>query len=168
MKPHDQFPDATWTFTTRVTDRRSFDIDMDALAPAGFLVRFLRGTKCATIQGMFDEFSAALQFPYYVGENWPAFDECIADLDWLSHSQDSLDFGAGIVLAVRDSQNVLKLAYPGALGNLVGCLESAGEYFTTPFHRGEAWDHDPIPFHVVLHGETRTAFRPWQKYVELK
>lgn len=36
-----------------------------------------------SIEKLFDEVSASLQFPYYFGENWAAFDECIADLSWL-------------------------------------------------------------------------------------
>jgi hypothetical protein len=32
------------------------------------------------------EFAASFQFPYYFGENWPAFDECINDLSWLHHA----------------------------------------------------------------------------------
>lgn len=44
----------------------------------------LRGRKMRTLDGLFDEFSAAMQFPYYFGENWPAFDECIADLEWVT------------------------------------------------------------------------------------
>src|SRR5215471_3261980 len=48
-----------------------------------FVVRFLRGNKMATLNDLHNEFSAALQFPWYYGENWAAFDECINDLDWL-------------------------------------------------------------------------------------
>jgi hypothetical protein len=38
-------------------------------------VRFLRGRKMTTTASLLDEFSAALQFPYYFGGNWDAFDE---------------------------------------------------------------------------------------------
>jgi hypothetical protein len=49
----------------------------------GRAVRLIRGRKCHTKQAFFDEVGAALQFPYYFGENWDAFDECINDLTWL-------------------------------------------------------------------------------------
>ena len=47
-------------------------------------VRTVRGRKIRTVGRLFDEMAAALQFPYYFGENWPAFDECLADIDWLA------------------------------------------------------------------------------------
>src|SRR6266496_3166252 len=46
-------------------------------------VRFLRGKKMTKVDALDTECSAALQFPWYFGENWPAFDECIRDLSWL-------------------------------------------------------------------------------------
>ena len=49
----------------------------------GAYVAYIRGKRCATEEGFFKEISAAFQFPYYFGENWPALDECITDLDWL-------------------------------------------------------------------------------------
>ena len=49
----------------------------------GLVISFLRGKKMTTVQGLFDEFAAALQFPYYFGNNANAFDECLADLSWL-------------------------------------------------------------------------------------
>jgi len=47
------------------------------------IVRRVRGRKSKTVQGFFNEGAAALQFPYYFGENWAAFEECITDLEWL-------------------------------------------------------------------------------------
>jgi len=35
------------------------------------------------VDALDNECSAVLQFPWYFGENWPAFDECIRDLSWL-------------------------------------------------------------------------------------
>lgn len=77
-----------------------------------------------------------------------------------------LDFGEGIVLAVWDSGEVLSESYPDALGTLAAILVSANEYFATPHHRDEAWDHDPIPFHVILHGRDAGSFTSWAKLVE--
>ncbi len=36
----------------------------------GTATRWLRGTKMTRMANLFDEMAAALQFPYYFGENW--------------------------------------------------------------------------------------------------
>ncbi len=41
------------------------------------------GGKCITIDELFTEFFLKFKFPDYFGYNWPAFDECINDLNWL-------------------------------------------------------------------------------------
>jgi hypothetical protein len=51
-------------------------------APKG-AVRTIRGRKSRSLASFFDESAAALQFPYYFGENWNAFDEVVNDLSWL-------------------------------------------------------------------------------------
>jgi hypothetical protein len=43
----------------------------------------LRGRKMRNVHGVMDEFGAALQLPYYFGENWDALDECLNDLEWI-------------------------------------------------------------------------------------
>ena len=45
--------------------------------------RVVRGHKATTKPDFFDECAAAWQFPYYFGENWDAFEECLTDLQWL-------------------------------------------------------------------------------------
>lgn len=49
----------------------------------GTYVSYLRGNRCYDEIAFFHEVSASFQFPWYFGENWAAFDECICDLDWL-------------------------------------------------------------------------------------
>lgn len=62
-------------------------------------VRFLRGHKMRTLPQLFYEFAAVLQFSYYFGENYPAFDEGITDLSWLPAS--------GYTLLLTNSLSIL-------------------------------------------------------------
>lgn len=73
-----------------------------------------------TTQALFDEFSAAIQFPYYFGENWDAFRDCLLDLEWLSAE------ACGVI--VSDSQSLLEES-PRDLEILVEYLEEAGSEF---------------------------------------
>lgn len=54
---------------------------------SGAYVSYLRGKHCKTENDFLVEVAASFQFPYYYGENWPAFDECIQDLEWLNFSR---------------------------------------------------------------------------------
>ena len=51
-----------------------------ALAHPDTFVRLLRGRKCSESNALFNECAAALQFPYYFGENWAALNDCLYDL----------------------------------------------------------------------------------------
>lgn len=50
--------------------------DLRAVRP----VRHVRGRRMPTVAALFDEFAAALQFPYYFGRNKDAFDECFGEI----------------------------------------------------------------------------------------
>lgn len=45
-------------------------------------IRICRGEKMKTTAELFAEISAAFQFPYYFGENWAAFEDCMSELSW--------------------------------------------------------------------------------------
>jgi len=47
------------------------------------VIRIIRGERCSNVRQLLQEWAAALQFPYYFGHNWDAFEECLADLSWL-------------------------------------------------------------------------------------
>lgn len=110
---------------------------------AGLTVRFVRGHKMRTVVSLFDEVSAALQFPYYFGENWSAFDECLTDMDWLPSR-------VGIVVAVLDAVEVLSDEPAAELGTLARVIAHASETYAEPIDSGEWWDRPALPFHVVL------------------
>jgi RNAse (barnase) inhibitor barstar len=64
----------------------------------------VRGEKAVTSAGFFDELGAALQFPYYFGENWDAVWDCINDVSWLRGPNLLVVFDSAHLL-LRDSED---------------------------------------------------------------
>ncbi|MBT2499561.1 barstar family protein [Agromyces sp. ISL-38] len=115
-------------------------------AEAGLTTRVVRGRKMRTLQALFDEFAAALQFPIYFGENRDAFDECIADLEGLRPA-------SGFVVVITELDQVLDHSDADLLRWLVGSLVGAAAGWAQPVELGEWWDRPAVAFHVVLAGE---------------
>ena len=102
-----------------------------------------------TVQRLFDEVAAALQFPHYFGENWPALNECLEDMDWMPLSQ-------GVALVLLEASQVL-VDEPAELEVLVRSIVNANMTYAQPIDEGEWWDRPAVPFHVVLHGAVGEA-----------
>jgi hypothetical protein len=105
-------------------------------APSDYAVRELRGPKMRTTAGVFDEFAAAFQFPYYFGDNKDAFDECLRDLD------DFVGSATGYVAVIRDSAALLA-DQPAERDWFAEAVKDAADY----------WAEKGIAFRVVLQGE---------------
>jgi hypothetical protein len=121
-------------------------------APVPLAARVVRGRKAPTSAALFDECAAALQFPYYFGENWDALRDCLADLAWLRVE--------AVVLCVADAVHLLDKAPPDEARRLVQVLEETVRHWHQP-----AKPHKPRPFHVVLHATPReegALLRRWQ------
>ena len=74
--------------------------------PRPAVIRKVRGKKSQTVNGFFDEIAAALQFPYYFGENWAAFEECIVDLEWIEGDAYLLMVSnASLLLSAEDAED---------------------------------------------------------------
>ncbi len=111
-------------------------------------VRWVRGTKMRRVDDLFDEFSAAFQFPDYFGGNWPGFDECIRDLDWLP--------AKGYIVLVFDAWNLLgdeTLDRPA----FVRIMAHACKYWATEHTEFSSKELKPVPFHVLFHCEESAA-----------
>jgi hypothetical protein len=96
-----------------------------------------------TYEGLFDEFAATLQFPWYFSENPDSFDECMTDLSWLPPQ-------SGYVIVVTDPSEVLADAGLDALTWLVSSLSRAHRQWARPVELGEWWDRPAVPFNVLL------------------
>jgi RNAse (barnase) inhibitor barstar len=53
------------------------------LTRAGWAGGLVDGRWMSDRNGVFDQFSAALEFPSWFGRNWDAFADCLKDLSWL-------------------------------------------------------------------------------------
>lgn len=115
------------------------------------VVRFLRGKRMQTTVELFAECAAALQFPYYFGENWNALDECLADLSWLP--------AAAYVLAITDSADLLVRETPGEMRVLCDVLERTCVAWSAPIAQGEPWDRPAKAFHILLHATVEDTAR---------
>lgn len=89
------------------------------LAPAAG-VRRLSGRRMTDLGGVYDEASAALQFPEYFGRNLDAFDECLRDLD-LPESP-----GGAVVIVVTEAESMLTDA-PGRREWFAEAVDDANE-----------------------------------------
>lgn len=105
-------------------------------------VRFLRGKKMVTLPTLYDEFAAALQFPYYFGENWNAFSECITDLEWIPADV--------YVLVITHAKDLLAEESEDQLEALTNLLEEAGCEWSKPVETSQAWDRPAVAFHVIF------------------
>ncbi len=102
-----------------------------------------------TLDALFDEVSAALQFPYYFGENWAAFNECLSEMEWLPQ-------GTGFVLLIMNADEVLA-DDPDEFAPFMRTVATALKSYSDPINDGEWWDRPPIPFHIILQADA--AFR---------
>lgn len=133
-----------WFFEIISSHTKLTDYILSIVAAEGKLTAItLRGSKMLTISSLFNEFSAALQFPYYFGENWGAFDECLNDLDWLS--------GDAFILVIMDAEKTLTEGHPEQFKTLLDILQNTCSEWNGSVHDFP----DPFrkfkPFHIVFH-----------------
>jgi hypothetical protein len=133
--PYSQTTDSLWLFQRQ---------------NPGSVVRFLRGKKMRTAQGLYDEFVAALQFPHYFGYNGGAFDECLADLSWLPATT--------YVLNIFDSVDLLA-EEPMQLPLFLDAFERICIEWSNPIAIGESWDRPGVPFHFIFHSTAEDVLR---------
>lgn len=139
-----------WLLRTAI-DRREIESELDRLsADFGFVTGLLDARKMKTLNGVFKEFAAALDFPDYFGFNSAAFDECLADLSWLN--------ARGICITVVDAEELLG-DESGEIEWLLELLDDVCKEWSIAVDEGEAWDRTAVPFHVLFHTASGSSGR---------
>jgi RNAse (barnase) inhibitor barstar len=108
-------------------------------------VRYLRGPKCADRSGFFDEAAAALQLPFYFGENWDAFHDCLGDLSGME--------ATALLIVVTDATSFLEHPHD-AFGAFEETITEVASRWAKP---SKARDAKSI--HVIYHGEPKADKR---------
>jgi hypothetical protein len=132
-----------YPFVATETAAWEFLVSLSARESPRMVARRVRGNKARTVPDWFDECSAALQFPYYFGENWNAFDECLTDLEWLPAD--------AYVLLITNSQHLLEAETPEDKKTLFRILDRTGQEWGQRVS-GE-FSRPPKPFHVLFQCE---------------
>lgn len=110
--------------------------------PPGTIIRRLRGGKMRSLQGLMDEFGAALQFFEEFGENWHALKECLFYLDeWLPADQ--------YILLIPSSHQVL-VDDPSQLKWLLTTLHEVGQWWLEPITDNEPFNRPSKEFRAVF------------------
>lgn len=105
-------------------------------------VRQLRGWKMRTHEALMNEFGAALQFFDGFGENWPALDDCLCDLDAWRPAK-------AYVLVIQRAEEVLADDLV-ELPTFLSVLNDVGEWWAKPVDSPEQYARPAIPFHVLM------------------
>jgi len=127
--------------TSSIPDATNWLRSVQRQSPA-FVTRHVRGRKMRTVEGLYAEFAAAMQFPYYFGENGAAFDECMTDLEWLP--------AAGYLVLVLEAECLLVDERPEQLRLFLEAFRFICGEWATPIAVGEYWDRPAKAFHFVF------------------
>ena len=103
----------------------------------------LQGQRMRTLDSLFREYAREFHFPDYFGYNWPAFDECMKDLEETP--------ARAYITVISDAENVLA-DNPEELETFMRHLESIGQRWATAFGLPSGWGPrgGEIPFHTIL------------------
>jgi len=91
----------------------------------------IEGTRCLSVEDLFNEFAIKLKFPDYFGANWDAFDECLNDLNWLASEKYILfikDFDYILVDQIDEFDtfiDILKLTVDEWVSGRIGTLSTS-------------------------------------------
>lgn len=128
----------TFYIATMVDDQfYNLYLELNRLYPENE-IWMIRGKKCSTLEGFFNEIGAILQVPYYFGENWNALNDMLFERSWL----------AGSLLMVTDAPLLLANAPGGNFDFLTELMDKCNQKHLIP--EEEIGDDDDFGFHILF------------------
>jgi RNAse (barnase) inhibitor barstar len=118
----------------------AFEAALSQLRAIGGEVISLDGARGLTSSALFDQFAQVAKFPEYFGRNWPALDECLADLEWLP--------ATCYVMTLKNPDRLLE-DEPLSRAVFARVIKRAAAEWAEAVVTGEDWDRPSIPFHLV-------------------
>ena len=109
----------------------------------------LRGERMQNFESLFQEIAAALQFPYYFGNNWNALDECIKDLGWLPVKIFIIGISKSELILSQESNDDRYL-----FGML---LKETCKVWSMPYDEDKGWGRPGRPFHIIMQYQDEKA-----------
>ena len=113
-------------------------------------VAVLRGERMQDYKSLYQEIAAALQFPYYFGNNWNALDECLKDLDWLSVKI--------FIIGITNSEFILSQEGSDACYSFGAFLKETCEVWSKPYDEDKEWGRPGRPFHIIMQCQDEKDF----------
>ena len=110
-------PRAPWAYVLRSGGAGLWLMRGEAEEVAGLDVRVVAGTACRAADQLFEEWTAALEFPELSERSWEGFAACVSDLEWLSPT---------CAVLVADAERLLELE-PARLPTLLGALRRGAD-----------------------------------------
>jgi RNAse (barnase) inhibitor barstar len=134
-------PGPPWLYKADLADVPQIQ-QADQRFPLEATIVSLDAATMTTLDDFFEVAASKLLFPDYFGHNWPAFDECLADIyEWHSTRIMVLFFVNSGSLLSRD---------PADLPTLFRVLEKAAQELAGEIREGQPWDRPSVAFHVVF------------------
>ncbi|TCC08599.1 barstar family protein [Kribbella soli] len=106
----------------------------------GMVTRF-DGRRMRTLDALFQEYVREFMLPEYFGWNWPAFDECMTDLEWMPAKR---------YLTIVDHAGEVLKEDLGELPTYLRQMEDIGRHWSRAFALGPDWGGGEVPYHTVL------------------
>lgn len=113
----------------------------EAAAEADLLLVELDGARMQSLEGLFREYVREFSLPEYFGWNWPAFDECMKELEGRP--------AQGYLTIIKRADEVLA-GEPGELDTYLRQLDNIGRRWAYAFALGPDRGGGEVPFHTVL------------------